>query len=93
LRCTIAGGATSYPRRRHLDLQPTANEIECLNRAVDLRERAKRCDDHSTRAVYMQWAELWLWLAERYAALAVLDKRGGDEPSRRLSDLPPRDRT
>ena len=78
---------------RHLDLQPTANEIECLNRAVHFREKAKLCDDPSAKAVYMQWAELWLWVAERYAALAVPDERGEAVPARRLSDLPPRDGT
>ena len=83
----------SYPRKLHLDLQPTANETECLNRAVHLREKAKRCDDPSTKAVYMQWAELWLWLAERYAALAVQDERGEAAPLGRLSDGPPRDGT
>ena len=76
-----------------MDPQPTANEIECLNRAVDFREKAKRCDDPSTKAVYMQWAELWLWLAERYAALAVPDEHCEAEALRRLSDLLPRDRT
>jgi hypothetical protein len=86
-------GTASYPRRRHLDPRPTANEIACLNRAVHYREKAKRCDDPSTKAVYMQWAELWLWVAERYAALPVQDECGEAEPAGRLKTPSPRDRS
>jgi hypothetical protein len=64
-----------------------------LNRAVNFREQAKRCDDPSTKALYMQWAELWLWLAERYAASAMREERGEAEPAGRLNNLSPRDRT
>ena len=86
-------GTSSYPRRRHLHPPPTANEIACLNRAVHFREKAKRCDDPSTKAAYMQWAELWLWLAERYAASAVQEERGEAAPLGPRSDRPPRDGT
>jgi hypothetical protein len=76
-----------------MDPQPTAIEIACLNRAVHFSEKAKRCDDPVAKAVYTQWAELWLWAAERYGASALQDERGEAEPSGRRGDLPPREGT
>jgi hypothetical protein len=47
-----------------LSAQPSRNQIDCLNRAEQCRERAERNDDAVVKAAFLRQAEVWLYLAE-----------------------------
>ena len=50
-------------RKQPTPNQPSRNQIDCLSRAAQCRERAERNDDSCVKAAYLRQAEVWLYLA------------------------------
>src|SRR5262249_15323118 len=56
-------GARLSLESAQLSPQPSPNQIDCLSRAAQCRERAERNDASCVKAAYLRQAEVWLYLA------------------------------
>ena len=58
-----SAGRAPYIGECPVSPQPSPNEIDCLSRAAQCRERAERNDASCVKAAYLRQAEVWLYLA------------------------------
>ena len=62
--------------------RPSPNQIDCLKRAAQLRDRAEHNDDVFIKTAYLRQAEVWLYLADSDPV------EGQDDPDRQPSAEP-----